>query len=251
MCSQKCNKYKILLRSRGEIYMEHEKEFWKAGNMLYPLPAVMVSCKRPEEIPNIITVAWTGTICTNPAMVYISVRPERYSYDIIKETGEFVINLGNKALVKAVDYCGVKSGRDVDKFKEMNLTPVQGENVSVPYIAEAPVSIECKVEQIMELGSHHMFIAKVVGVHVDRQYLDEKGKFNLNQADMIVYSHGEYYDLNKSLGTFGYSIRKKPTEKKIIEKKPTEKNVGKKTLEKKTAGTKKAVVSNKKSGKKK
>ena len=241
MCSQKYNKY---FESRGRMYMEHEKEFWKAGNMLYPLPAVMVSCQRPEETPNIITVAWTGTICTNPAMVYISVRPERYSYDIIKETGEFVINLGNKALVKAVDYCGVKSGRDVDKFKEMKLTPVKGENVAAPYIAEAPVSIECKVEQILELGSHHMFIAKVVGVHVDKQYMDEKGKFNLNQADMIVYSHGEYYGLNEALGTFGYSIRKKPVEKKAegkkqtekiqIKKKPTEKKRGKKTLTKKT-----------------
>jgi len=210
--------------------MEHEKEFWKAGNMLYPLPAVMVSCGRSGEEPNIITVAWTGTICTNPAMVYISVRPERYSYDIIKETGEFVINLSNKALVRAVDYCGVKSGRDVDKFKEMNLTPVKGEKVSAPYIAEAPVSIECKVTQILELGSHHMFIATVEGVHVDKQYMDEKGKFNLNQADMIVYSHGEYYDLNKQLGTFGYSIRKKSVDQKQINQKQVSK--------KKTAVTK-------------
>jgi len=210
--------------------MEHEKEFWKAGNMLYPLPAVMVSCGRSGEEPNIITVAWTGTICTNPAMVYISVRPERYSYDIIKETGEFVINLSNKALVRAVDYCGVKSGRDVDKFKEMNLTPVKGEKVSAPYIAEAPVSIECKVTQILELGSHHMFIATVEGVHVDKQYMDEKGKFNLNQADMIVYSHGEYYDLNKQLGTFGYSIRKKSVDQKQINQKQVSK--------KKTAATK-------------
>ena len=206
--------------------MEHEKEFWKAGNMLYPLPAVMVSCGRPDETPNIITVAWTGTICTNPAMVYISVRPERYSYDIIKETGEFVINLSNKELVKAVDYCGVKSGRDVDKFKEMNLTAVKGEKVSAPYIAEAPVSIECKVTQILELGSHHAFLAAVEGVHVDKKYVDEKGKFHLNQADMIVYSHGEYYDLKNQLGTFGYSIRKKPVEKKQVkEKTATKKNV--------------------------
>lgn len=196
--------------------MESEKEFWKAGNMLYPLPAVMVSCGRAGEKPNIITVAWTGTICTNPAMVYISVRPERYSYDIIKETGEFVINLSNKKLTKAVDYCGVRSGRDVDKFKEMKLTAVPGEKVAAPYIAEAPVSIECKVTQILELGSHHMFLAKVEGVHVDKKYMDEKGKFNLNQADMIVYSHGEYYDLNKQLGTFGYSIRKKPAAKKTV-----------------------------------
>ncbi len=221
--------------------MEHEKEFWKAGNMLYPLPAVMVSCARPGEKPNIVTVAWTGTICTNPAMVYISLRPERYSYDMIKETGEFVINLSNKKLVKAVDYCGVKSGRDVDKFKEMNLTPVKGEKVSAPYIAEAPVSIECKVTQILELGSHHMFIAKVEGVHVDKQYIDEKGKFNLNQADMIVYSHGEYYDLDKQLGTFGYSIRKKPVEKKPIEKSQT----------KQKAVSKKRISASKKTGKKK
>lgn len=193
--------------------MEYKKEFWKAGNMLYPLPAVMVSCARPDEKPNIITVAWTGTICTNPAMVYISVRPERYSYDIIKETKEFVINLSNKKLVKAVDYCGVKSGRDVDKFKEMNLTPVKGEKVSAPYIAEAPVSIECRVERILELGSHHMFLAAVEGVHADKQYMDENGKFNLNAADMIVYSHGEYYDLNEKLGSFGYAVRKKPLEK--------------------------------------
>ena len=210
--------------------MGHEKEFWKAGNMLYPLPAVMVSCGRLEETPNIVTVAWTGTICTNPAMVYISLRPERYSYDIIKETKEFVINLSNKELVKAVDYCGVKSGRDVDKFKEMNLTPVKGEKVSAPYIAEAPVSIECRLEQILELGSHHMFIAKVEGVHVDKKYMDEKGKFNLNQADMIVYSHGEYYDLGKQLGTFGYSIRKKPAVKKKTEGKKT---AGKKVNKKK------------------
>lgn len=194
--------------------MESEKEFWKAGNMLYPLPAVMVSCGRPDEKPNIVTVAWTGTICTNPPMVYISLRPERYSYDMIKETGEFVINLTSRRLVKAVDYCGVKSGRDVDKFKEMNLTPVKGEKVAAPYILESPVSIECKVERILELGSHHMFLARVEGVHVDRRYIDEKGKFNLNRSELIVYSHGEYYDLNKQLGTFGYSIRKKTVSKK-------------------------------------
>ena len=196
-----------------------EKEFWKAGNMLYPLPAVMVSCQREGQLPNIVTVAWTGTICTNPAMVYISLRPERYSYDIIKETGEFVINLSNKQLTKAVDYCGVKSGRDVDKFKEMNLTAVKGEKVNAPYIEEAPVSIECKVVQILELGSHHMFLATVEGVHVDKKYMDEKGKFHLNKADLIVYSHGEYYDLDKQLGTFGYSIRKKPISKTPVKSK--------------------------------
>ena len=213
--------------------MEREKEFWKAGNMLYPLPAVMVSCGRAGETPNIITVAWTGTICTNPAMVYISVRPERYSYDIIKETGEFVINLSNKKLTKEVDYCGVRSGRDVDKFKEMNLTAVRGEKIAAPYIAEAPVSIECKVEQILELGSHHMFLARVEGVHVDKKYMDEKGKFHLNDSDLIVYSHGEYYDLNEKLGTFGYSVRKKPVEEKKEKKKERRQQAEKPNLEKK------------------
>jgi flavin reductase (DIM6/NTAB) family NADH-FMN oxidoreductase RutF len=186
-----------------------DKEFWKAGNMLYPLPAVMVSCQRQGEKPNIITVAWTGTICTNPAMVYISVRPERFSYDIIKETGEFVINLSSEDLVKAVDYCGVKSGRNVDKFKDMQLTPVAGNIVKAPLIKEAPVNIECRVKQMLPLGSHHMIIAEVLGVHVDKAYMNKNGKFELSKARPIVYSHGEYYGLGDLLGTFGYSVKKK------------------------------------------
>ena len=186
-----------------------EKVFWKAGNMLYPLPAVMVSCQRQGEKPNIITVAWTGTVCTNPAMVYISVRPERYSYDIIKESGEFVINLTTKSLVKATDYCGVKSGRLVDKFKELKLTPIPSNSIGVPLIEESPVNIECKVKQIIPLGSHHMFLAEVLGVNVSSNYLNSKGKFEFNKAEPIVYSHGEYYDLNQLLGTFGFSVRKK------------------------------------------
>ncbi|MDF2609098.1 MAG: flavin reductase domain protein FMN-binding [Lachnospiraceae bacterium] len=186
-----------------------DKEFWKAGNMLYPLPAVMVSCQRQGEKPNIITVAWTGTICTNPAMVYISVRPERFSYDIIKETGEFVINLSSEELVKAVDYCGVKSGRNVDKFKDMQLTPVAGNIVKAPLIKEAPVNIECRVKQMLPLGSHHMIIAEVLGVHVDKEYMNKNGKFELSKARPIVYSHGEYYGLGDLLGTFGYSVKKK------------------------------------------
>lgn len=193
--------------SKDEDYME--KVFWKSGNMLYPLPAVMVSCQRQGERPNIITVAWTGTVCTNPAMVYISVRPERYSYDIIKESGEFVINLTTKSLAKATDYCGVKSGRDVDKFKELNLTPIPSNIVEVPLIKESPVNIECKVQQILPLGSHHMFLAEVLGVNVSSCFLNEAGKFEFSKAEPIVYSHGEYYDLNHLLGTFGYSIRKK------------------------------------------
>lgn len=185
------------------------KELWKPGNMLYPLPAVMVSCQDNESKPNIITVAWTGTICTNPAMVYISVRPERYSYSLIKNSGEFVINLTTKKLVKAVDFCGVRSGKEIDKFKEMHLTPVAGDVVKAPLIKECPVNIECRVESIQELGSHHMFIAKVEGVHVDADYLDKNGRFDLNQSDLIIYSHGEYFNLGEKLGTFGYSIKKR------------------------------------------
>lgn len=190
-----------------------KKEFWKAGNMLYPLPAVMVSCQDKGNKPNIITVAWTGTVCTNPAMVYISVRPERHSYQIIKNSGEFVINLTTKKLAKAVDFCGVRSGRDVDKFKELHLTPILGEKVSAPYIEECPVNIECRVREIKELGSHHMFLATVEGVHIDSQYLDENGRFQLNKSNLISYSHGEYFDLGEKLGTFGYSVKKKKVKK--------------------------------------
>lgn len=175
--------------------------------MLYPLPAVMVSCA-DKGIENIITVAWTGTICTNPAMVYISLRPERYSYKMIKNSGEFIINLINKRLTKAMDYCGVKSGHDVDKWKEMNLTKRTGKKVKAPLIVESPVNIECKVEQILELGSHHMFLARVEGVHVDKNLLDEKGKLCLERAELVVYSHGIYYDLGKFIGSFGYSVKK-------------------------------------------
>ena len=166
------------------------KQIWKPGNMIYPLPAVMVSCQREGEKPNIITVAWTGTVCTNPPMVYISVRPQRYSYDILDETGEFVINLTTKELTKAADFCGVRSGRDVDKFAEMNLTPWPGQKVSVPQIAESPVSLECRVTQKIELGSHTMFVAEVVSVSVDEKWMDETGRFHLEKADPIVYSHG-------------------------------------------------------------
>lgn len=185
------------------------KELWKPGNMLYPLPAVMVSCSGEGEKDNIITVAWTGTICTNPPMVYISVRPSRHSYHMIKNTGEFVINLTTKELAKAVDYCGVRSGKDVDKFKEMHLTKENAAHLSVPLIKECPVNIECKVTEIKELGSHHMFLAEVMGVHIENSLLDEKGKFCLGQAQLLAYSHGEYFSLGELLGTFGYSVKKK------------------------------------------
>lgn len=184
------------------------KQTWKAGNMVYPLPAVMVSCGREGERPNIITVAWTGTICTNPPMLYISVRPQRYSYDILCETGEFVVNLTTKKLAKATDYCGVRSGRDVDKFKETGLTAVPALHVKAPMIAESPVNIECRVTEKKELGSHHMFLAEVLAVHVDERYLDEKGRFRLNESGLMAYSHGEYLGLGKEIGTFGYSVKK-------------------------------------------
>ncbi len=185
------------------------KQSWKPGNMLYPLPVVMVSCNRKGEKPNIVTVAWTGTICSDPAMVSISVRPERYSHDIIEETGEFVINLVTKDLTYATDYCGVRSGRDVDKFKEMNLTPLPSKMIDAVGIEESPVNIECKVVEVKILGSHDMFIAEVVNVTVDDRYMDENNKFNLNDSDLVAYSHGEYFTLGEKIGTFGYSVRKK------------------------------------------
>lgn len=190
------------------------KQHWKGGNMLYPVPAVMVSCQRADEKPNIITLAWCGTVNTNEPMLSISIRPERHSYDIIKETGEFVVNLVNKDLVYATDYCGVKSGRDVDKFKELHLTPQVSQHISAPGIAESPVNLECKVKEIIPLGSHHMFIAQVLGVTVDDAYMDEKGKFHLNKSGLVAYSHGEYFELGKKLGSFGYSVKKGKQKKK-------------------------------------
>ena len=185
------------------------KQVWRPGNMLYPLPVVMVSAADKVGNTNIITIAWAGTICSNPPMVSISIRPERHSYKMIQETGEFVINLTTKDLAYATDYCGVKSGRDVDKFKEMNLTPIPGVEVKAPLIGESPVSLECKVREIKQLGSHDMFIADVVAVHADEKYMDEKGKFHLEWAEPIVYSHGSYVMTGESLGTFGFSVKKK------------------------------------------
>ena len=176
--------------------------------MIYPVPAVLVSAADREGNTNIFTAAWTGTICTNPPMAYISVRPERYSYHMIRETGEFVINLTTKELARAADYCGVRSGRDVDKWKEMKLTPVKGREVSVPLIGESPVNIECRVTEVKELGSHHMFLAQVVAVSVDEAYMDENGRFDLNASGLIAYSHGQYRELGENLGGFGFSVQK-------------------------------------------
>lgn len=205
---------------------------WKAGNMLYPLPAVMVSLTDKEGNSNIITLAWAGTICTNPPMLSVSIRPERYSYNIIKETGEFVVNLTTKELAYATDYCGVKSGKDVDKFGKMRLTKLASEKIKAVAIAESPVNIECKVRQIMELGSHSLFIADVVNVRVDSRYLDEKGRFNLAKSELIAYSHGRYYELGKELGTFGYSIKKSKETTKKVKKETKEKQSENKKIKK-------------------
>lgn len=185
-----------------------EKIDMKPGNMLFPVPVVMVSSKREGEKPNIATVAWTGTVCSEPPVLYISLRPERYSYGIIKETGEFVVNLVNKELVRATDYCGVKSGRDIDKFKEMNLTPKPSKVVKCPGITESPVNLECKVMELKPLGSHDMFIAEIVNVSVGKQYMDEKGKLHLDEAGLTAYSHGEYFGLGEYEGKFGFSVKK-------------------------------------------
>lgn len=185
-----------------------ERQNWKPGNMLYPLPVVMISSKEEGKKANICTVAWAGTVCSDPVMLSISLRKERYSHEIISNTGEFSVNLVNKELAFATDYCGVKSGRDVDKFKECSLTEVPSKMIGAPGIAQSPVILECKVKDVLELGSHDMFLAEVVNVSVDPKYLDEKGKFDLRKADLVAYSHGEYYGLGEYIGKFGYSVKK-------------------------------------------
>lgn len=185
------------------------KQTWRPGNMLYPLPAVLISVADQSGHDNLFTVAWAGTVCTNPPMVSISVRPERYSYHMIEETGEFVINLTTEALTYATDFCGVRSGRDMDKWEHLHLTREKATEVAAPLLKESPVNIECRVREARKLGSHTMFIADVVAVHADEAYLDERGKFRLENAHPIVYSHGTYFSLNKEIGTFGYSVKKK------------------------------------------
>lgn len=181
---------------------------WKGGTFIYPIPAVMVSCGTMEK-SNIITVAWTGILNTNPAMCYISVRPERYSHNIIKENGEFAINLTTRQLAYATDWCGVKSGRDVDKFKEMKLTKERANIIKAPLIKECPVSVECKVKEIVPLGSHDMFVAEIVAIDADEKYIDEKGAFDISKCDLIAYANGGYYPLESKIGKFGYSVQKK------------------------------------------
>ena len=187
---------------------------FKPGNMLYPLPAVMVTCQKENEKPNIITVAWAGTVCSDPAMVSISVRKERFSHHLIRESGEFVINLTTEKLARATDYCGVRSGLEVDKFKETGLTPIPSTVVKAPSILESPVNIECRVVDVKELGSHDMFLAEVVHVSVEDALLDENGTFHLNRANLLAYSHGRYFGLGKEIGTFGFSVKKKNKKRK-------------------------------------
>lgn len=189
------------------------KQQWKPGNMVYPLPAVMVSCADKNGRKNVMTAAWTGTICSDPAMVYVSVRKERFSHHMLTQTKEYVINLTTEALAKATDYVGVKSGRDMDKFEAMNLTPVMGTLKYAPMIEESPVCIECEVTQVLELGSHDMFIAKVKNVFADEKYMDETGRFDLSKAKPLVYSHGQYYGVGRHIGRFGFSVQKKTVKK--------------------------------------
>ncbi len=188
------------------------REYWKPSNMLYPVPAVLVCCADENGRANVMTAAWAGTVCSDPVMLSVSIRKERFSHDIIKRSGEFTVCLTTKAMAKAVDYVGVKSGRDVDKFAlkgALKLTKIPSKKISAPAVAESPVCLECVTKQILELGSHDMFIAEVVCSNVDPRYLDEKGRFDLSKADLISYSHGEYYGLGEFLGKFGFSVKKK------------------------------------------
>jgi len=187
---------------------------WKPGTMLYPIPAVLVTCGEYDNRigtnkSNIITISWIGTICSEPAMVSVSIRPERYSYNIIRRNGEFAINLTTKKLVFATDYCGVKSGRDIDKFQKTKLTPLKASHIKAPLISESPVNIECKVTEVKKLGSHDMFIAKVLCINADEKYINEKGVFNLEDTKPICYCHGHYFCIGKHLGKFGFSVKKK------------------------------------------
>ena len=186
------------------------KEIWRPGNMIYPLPAIMVSCGATPDEYNVFTASWVGTICSDPAMCFVSIRQSRHSYEIVKRNMAFTLNLTNEDLARATDWCGVRSGRDYNKFAEMNLTPMKGVKVDAPYINEAPMSIECRVKQIIHLGTHDMFIADVMNVLADKRFIDpQTGEFDLKKANLIAYSHGEYFKLGEKIGNFGWSVKKK------------------------------------------
>ncbi len=186
------------------------KQNWRPGTMIYPLPAIMVSCGSKPDEWNVFTASWVGTICSDPAMCYVSIRPERHSYDIIKRNMEFTLNLTTEELAQATDWCGVRSGRDYNKFEEMNLTPANGVKVIAPYIEQSPISIECRVKDIIHLGTHDMFIADVLNVIADERFIDpETGAFDMKKAGLLVYAHGGYYTMGELIGTFGWTVKKK------------------------------------------
>jgi len=185
------------------------RTIWKPGTMVYPLPAVLITCGDKPENYNVLTIAWTGTICSEPAMTYVSIRPSRLSHEIIKRTGEFVINLTTTKLAFATDFCGVKSGRDINKFERLKLTPIEAKHVKAPLLEESPINIECQVTEVKKLGTHDMFMAKVLCIHADDKYMSKTGAFDLRKAEPLCFSHGKYYALGKYLGHFGYSIKKK------------------------------------------
>ena len=225
------------------------KAIWKPGTFLYPIPAVMVSCGTMKK-SNIITVAWTGIINTNPAMIYISVRPTRFSYNLIKKSKEFVINFTNEELVYATDWCGVKTGSKVDKFKEMKLTKEKAEFVSCPMIKESPVSLECKVKEIKEMGSHHMFIGEVLAIHADNKFIDENGAFDISKCNLIAFANGGYYSIGKKIGKFGYSVEKKKQKNLNNSKKMPQKDNNFNKVKSKNKRLKNNVKTNKKNTKK-
>ncbi len=194
------------------------KQVWKPATLLSPLPAALVTCGTVEK-PNVLTIAWTGIINSSPAMTYISVRPERWSHHLIKESGEFVINVTTADLVRAADFCGVRSGKDTDKFEEMKLTALPASKVSAPILAQSPISLECKVTEVKHLGSHDMFIAEIVAIQVEDKYIDEAGRLDLRKAGVMFYSHGEYFAQGKKIGQMGYSVKKKRTKNPKLAKK--------------------------------
>lgn len=212
--------------NREEV-QDMSKVFWKGSTLLAPVSPTMVSCGTPEK-PNIITIAWTGIVNSQPPMTYISVRPSRYSYELIRQSGEFVINLTPSKLVRQADWCGVRSGRDFDKFAECHLTPAPANQVSVPLIEECPINLECKVKSITPLGSHDMFLAEIVGVDIDEEYLDEDGKLHMEQCGLASYMHGEYFAPGKKVGSFGYSVKKRSKKKPEPQNKPRKKPAKKK-----------------------